>query len=223
MKSYMNIYLCRVLWLTCAISLVVGLTTIATGQVMIEQERKLIVGKQQFDAKVLQVEAHRLEFQLTEPKDQRMIMLRPELLAKLRLVPGLSYNVLTNQRQTPGGISAAVRLKDERGLYAIAESIQDISLLLLEEREGIKVEQLPTQSRTLVYEDNCKTVYNVPTAFTIENQRMVLQAYETKTVHIGNAGYTLFLNSSQFVILKECPTTFEGGRSLVEYTIVRNQ
>jgi hypothetical protein len=75
----------------------------------------------------------------------------------------------------------------------------------------------------MVYEDNCKIVHNMPTAFTIGDQRIVLQANETKTVQMGNASYTLSLDSSQFVVLKECPIPFEGGQSQAEYTLVRSQ
>ncbi|MFY9573285.1 MAG: hypothetical protein WAV20_17955, partial [Blastocatellia bacterium] len=87
--------------------------------------------------------------------------------------------VLTNQRRTPGGLFSAVHLTDERGFYALAERIQDnIQLLRPDERDGIRVEQVPAASRTFVYEDSCKTVYNVPTEFTISGRRIRLQAHE---------------------------------------------
>lgn len=138
---------CRLLWFTGATFLAAAISS----QVAAEQERQLLVGKQQFEAKVLRVEPGRLEFQLPEPKERRVLNLSPELLAKLRLVPNRSYKVLASQRLTPGGITAGVRLSDERGLYAIAESVQDMPILQPAEREGIKVEQLPAQDRTLVY------------------------------------------------------------------------
>jgi hypothetical protein len=153
-----------------------------------------------------------------------LINLSPELVTKLRLRPGLNYSVLANQKRTPGGMLSAVSLRDARGFYAIAEKIQDnIELLTPAERQGIKVEQLPARDRTLVYEDSCKIVYNVPTSFTIMDRQIVLHAYETRAAQIGDANYTISLNASQFVVPKDCPRHLEGGRSQVEYTIVRNQ
>jgi hypothetical protein len=192
----------------------------SAGQSVRDEERKLLVGTEQFEAKA-RVEANRLEFELPAPREQRVINLKPELLAKLNLAPERNYDVLASQRQTPGGLAAGVRFKDDRGLYAIAESIRDLPLLKPSERDGIRIEQLPTESRTLVYEDSCKIVYNVPTAFTIDDQRIVLQAFESKNVKIQNANFALTLDGSRFVVLKDCPTPFEGGQSQVDYTLVR--
>ncbi|MGH7491322.1 MAG: hypothetical protein ACREOO_02880 [bacterium] len=219
MKKFLGREICPIL----AVALTLSCTPAATGQVATQQEKKVVVGKEQFSAKVLRVDAGRLELELTDAKEERIITLGPEMMAKLQLAPERRYDVLVNQRQTPGGITIGMRLKDERGLHAIAETIQDLPLLAPEEREGIKVEQLAGENRTLVYEDSCKSVYNVPTAFTIGNQRLILQAYESKTVQLGEASYTISLSASQFIALRECPIPFEGGRSKVDYTIVRNQ
>ena len=212
----------RMLGCIGAISLVAGFVSVAAGQVKVEQEDNLLVGRQQFEAKVLRVKDNRLELQLSEPEEQRVINLSPELLAKLHLVSGRSYNILANQTATPGGISAGVRLNDEQGLYAIAESFQDMPALQPAEREGIKIEQLPAQNRTIVYQDSCKIVYEVPTEFTVGDQRIVLNAYETKAVQINNIDFRLSLNSSRFVVLKDCLIPFEGGQSIVNYTLVRS-
>lgn len=221
MKERVSHYLRWGLSLLCIALFTFGCVPVTADQSAGEPEQVEIVGKQQFEAKVTRVEDTQLAFQRPGQKQQQVINLAPKLVENLRLSPGRRYNVLANQRPTAGGLAAAVLLRDSRGLYAIAESIRDLNLLQPAEREGIQVQQLPTQDRTLVYEDSCKIIYNVPTEFMLGEQRTVLQAYETRTVQVGNTPYTLSLAASQFVVTKGCSQTFEGSRSQVDYTLVR--
>jgi len=211
-------------WTSFALLLLplLGCATTARSQVETAQSIPPLTRPQEFKARVLRAEANRLELQLADSQEQRVINLPPETLAKLRLAPEHDYTVLAEQRPTFGAVNTALRLKDERGLYALAENISDQPLFKPEEREGMKVELQPAQDRTLVYEDSCKIVYNVPTAFTLGDQRLVLQAYESKTVQLNGASYTLALHVSQFVVLKECELPYEGGRTQIDYSMVRN-
>jgi hypothetical protein len=197
------------------------LSGVAAGWQQVQPDAKLLVGKRQFSATVRRVLPDRLELSVSAT-ETLTLNLNPVMVAKLRLAPRRTYRMLANQRSTPGGVNAAVRLMDSRGLYAIAEEIQDVPLLQPDEREGIKVEQLPRESRTLVYEDECKTVYNVPTAFTVNDQRLILQAHEDRAVRIRGSSYTLSLTNSQFIVNKECRIVYEGGRTQIGYTLVRN-
>jgi hypothetical protein len=113
-------------------------------------------------------------------------------------------------------------LRDGATLRAVAELVRDIQLLQPAERGGIAVELRPAQNPRLLYEDNCKVVYNVPTAFTLDGEQVLVEPFETRTVRVRGGSYTISLASSQFVVLKSCSTVFEGSRSLIEYVIVRN-
>ena len=183
---------------------------------------KMMSGRQQFEAKMLQVGRDRVALELADPRDRRSLLLPPDALRQLRVRPDQRYGILAVQRLTPGGIFAGARMSDGEGLYAIAESIRDVSPLTAADRNGIAVKQLPDENRIFVYEDECGIVYNVPTRFTIQGEPIVLQAYQSKKVRIGGVTYTLNLNKSQFVVQKDCPVTFEGAQARVDYTLVRD-
>jgi hypothetical protein len=142
---------------------------------------------------------------------------------QLKLAPGAVYGILAHQRHTPGGITTAVKFNDERGLYALAETIHDVPLFTPHDRDGIEVDQEPLRAKTFVYEDPCKAVYNVPAAFTVGQERVLVQPHETKTIELHGKPYTLTLNNSQFIVLKDCPVPFEGGRSQLDYSVVRTE
>jgi hypothetical protein len=175
-----------------------------------------------FSARLLEVKDNRLRFMVPERKLERTIHLDPTLAKALGRIAGRSFEVSAIERAMPSGIVGAVVLKDARGLYAIAESIRDgRPLFQPAERAGIGVEQLSGEGRTFVYETECVTVYNVPTAFVVGKERHVLRSHEIKEMGIGGARYVLSLQTSQLVVPKPCPATFEGARQRVDYALVR--
>ena len=44
---------------------------------------------------------------------------------------------------------------------------------------------------------------------------------DTGSFELDGKPYALTLNQSQFIVLKECSITFEGGRSQLDYSVVR--
>lgn len=175
----------------------------------------------QFTGEIRRILPHQLDIHIRDSAETVTLHLREEWTRQLKLAPGEAYGILAHQRHTPGGITTAVRFHDERGLYALAETIQDLPLFTIGDREGLRVEQRPEQRKTFVYEDACKAVYNVPVEFAVGKELMLLQPHETARIELNGIPYTLTLNQSQFIVLKECRLTFEGGRSQLDYSVVR--
>lgn len=175
----------------------------------------------QFTGEVRRILPQEVEIRIPEADETVTLHLRDEWTRQLKLAPGGLYGILAHQRHTPGGITTAVKFGDERGLYALAETIHDVPLFTPRDREGLEVVQHVQGAKTFVYEDACKAVYNVPVEFTIENEHVLVQPQEMKRIKINNTPFTLTLNHSQFIALKECPITFEGGRSQLDYSVVR--
>ena len=192
-------------------------------QVPTGEQGVALAGKQLVRATILGTEDKHLRIMLPN-QQERVVTLTPEILKRLQLAPGSTYEMLATQKPTPAGIAAALRVEDRLGVYAVAETIRDnVYLLQPEDRQGFQVQQLPAQERTFVYETSCKIVYNVPTVFTIGDSRILLHAQEMRAVHVGKGSYNLTLESSQFVVFKNCPVTPEGPRSQVDYTLVRTR
>ena len=177
----------------------------------------------QFRGEIRRVLPQEVEVHIKDTSETLAVHMRDEWTRQLKLTPGAVYDILAHQRHTPGGITAAVKFKDDRGLYALAETIHDIPLFTPHDRDGLAVEQHPQDAKTFVYEDACKTVYNVPVEFTMEKERVLVQPHESKTIELSGRPYTLTVNASQFIVLKECAVTFEGGRSQLDYSIVRTE
>ena len=174
-----------------------------------------------FTAEVRRVLPQQIDVHIKEASETMTLPVQEVWTRQLKLTPGRVYGILAHQRHTPGGMTSAVKFNDDHGLYALAETIHDVPLFTLHDREGIEVDQAPQRGKTFVYEDACKAVYNVPTAFTAGKERMLLQPHESKRIELDGKPYTLTLNSSQFIVLKDCPVPFEGGRSQLDYSIVR--
>jgi hypothetical protein len=177
---------------------------------------------QPFRATVLSVDSVRLMLSAPTPTGTRELRLPPSLLRRLGTLRGRSFTAVVAERPTPAGVRTALVLRDGAAIRVVAEVIRDVEILRPAERGGIQVAVRPAQGRTLLYEDQCKTVYNVPTAFTIGGEEFLLQAFEQRTVRARDGTYTISLAESQFVVLKECAAVYEGNRWLVEYAIVRN-
>ena len=177
----------------------------------------------QFRGEIRRVLPQEVEVHIKDVSETVALHVRDEWTRQLKLTPGAVYDILAHQRHTPGGITTAVQLKDERGLYALAEAIHDVPLFTPHDREGLAVEQRPQEAKTFVYEDACKTVYNVPVEFTIGKEHVLVQPHESKIIELSGHPYTLTLNASQFIVLKECAVMFEGGRSQLDYSIVRTE
>jgi hypothetical protein len=175
----------------------------------------------QFTGEIRRILPHEIDIHIKDVSEIVTLHVRPEWARQLKLAPGREYGILAHQRHTPGGITTAVKFKDERGLYALAETIHDIPLFTPHDRDGLAVEQHPQEAKTFVYEDACKAVYNVPVEFTVGNEHVLVQPHEAKTIELHGHPYTLTLNTSQFIVLKECSVTFEGGRSQLDYSVVR--
>lgn len=175
----------------------------------------------QFTGEILRIMPQEVEVHIKEASETVALHVRDEWTRQLKLAPGAVYGILVHQRHTPGGITTAVKFKDERGLYALAETIHDVPLFTPQDRDGLVVEQHPEGSKTFVYEDACKAVYNVPVEFSVGKEHILVQPHETKTIELNGRPYTLTLNASQFIVLKECSMTFEGGRSQLDYSMVR--
>ena len=175
----------------------------------------------QFTGEIHRILPQELEVHIKETSETVTLHVRDEWTRQLKLTPGAVYGILAHQRNTPGGITTAFKFKDERGLYALAETIHDVPLFTPHDRDGLVVEQHPENAKTFVYEDTCKAVFNVPVEFSIEKERVLVQPHETKIIEIDGRPYTLTLNASQFIVLKECTMTFEGGRSQLDYSMVR--
>lgn len=176
-----------------------------------------------FSARVLEVKEGQLRVLLPELKEERAIHLEPSLLRTLGKISDRTYTMNIRERRLPSGLTGAIALQDQRGLYAILESIRDHPLLAPEERMGIQVEPQPNGSRTLVYESDCAIVYNIPTLFIIGDQHVILQAFESKGVTIGGHTYLLSLQTSRWTVEKQCPALFEGAHMQVDYAVVREQ
>jgi hypothetical protein len=175
----------------------------------------------QFTGEIRRILPQEVEVHIKEAAETVTLHMRDEWTRQLKLAPGAVYGILAHQRHTPGGITTAVKFKDERGLYALAETIHDVPLFTPHDRDGLIVEQHPEGAKTFVYEDACKAVYNVPVEFNVGRDHLLLQPHETKIVELSGKPYTVTLNTSQFIVLKECSMTFEGGRSQLDYSMVR--
>jgi hypothetical protein len=197
------------------------LTSAQAGQVPVRPQDTLRIA-QTFRATVVSVDTTRIVLTAPTPTGRLDVQLAPQVLRRLAPLRGRTFTARAEERPTPGGVRAAVLLREGTTLRAVAETIRDLQILRPAERDGILVELRPAQNRKLLYENDCRTVYNVPTAFTISGQQFVLQAYESQTVRVGGTSYTISLAASQFVVPKQCPVVFEGSRSLIEYAIVRN-
>lgn len=196
--------------------------TLQPGAGMEEQVQRASIRKAEpFTARVVEMQTDVLRLSSPELKAERTLHLPPELLKSLGKITDRTFTVNALERSLPGGPSTALTLTDARGLYAVAESIRDRSLFRPEERAGIEVEPLPSQGRTLVYESECATVYNVPAAFTIGQERHVLLPDETREVRIGSVPYMLSLQSSRWVVSKPCPAVSEGPGTQIDYVLVR--
>jgi hypothetical protein len=191
--------------------------------VAIEKRLPDSAGRDPFSARVLEVKEDHLRVSLPELKEERALHLEPTLLKILGKIPDRVYTISSNERRMPSGLTGALTLQDQRGLYAVLESIRDRPLLTIEERAGMQVIPQPGGDRTLVYESECAIVYNIPTVFQIGDQRLVLQAFENKKVIIGDYNYTLSLQASRWTVEKPCPTVFEGAHTQVDYALVREQ
>jgi hypothetical protein len=175
----------------------------------------------QFTGEIRRVSPQEVEVHIKEASETVMLHVRDEWTRQLKLAPGAVYGILAHQRHTPGGITTAVKFKDERGLYALAETIHDVPLFTPQDRDGLVVEQHPEGVKTFVYEDACKVVYNVPVESNVGREHILVQPHETKTIELSGKPYTVTLNTSQFIMIKECSITFEGGRSQLDYSMVR--
>jgi len=196
--------------------------TMQPGAGMEEQVQRAAFQKgEPFTARVVEMQADVLRLSSPELKAERTLHLPSELLKALGKITDRTFTVNAVERSLPSGPSTAVTLTDARGLYAVAESIRDRSLFRPEDRAGIEVEPLPSQSRTLVYESECAIVYNVPAAFTIDRKRYVLLPDETKEVQIGSVPYMLSLQSSRWIVSKPCPAVSEGPGTQIDYVLVR--
>ena len=176
-----------------------------------------------FSARVLEVKEDHVRLSLPERKEERTIHLAPSLLPVLGKISDRTYTMSTRERRLPSGLTGAIALQDQRGLYAVLESIRDRPLLTSEERTGIQVEPQPGGDRTFVYESECAIVYNIPTVFIIGDQRVTLQAFENKRVTIGGHTYLLSLQMSRWSMEKQCPAIFEGAHTQVDYALVREE
>lgn len=152
----------------------------------------------------------------------RELRLSPQLLRQLAPLRGQSFTALVEERSAPSGIRIGVVLRKGESVQAIAESVRDMQLLRPVDRGGIEVALRPAEGRKFVYENVCQTVYNVPTAFTIAGEQVIVQPYETRVMRTKAGSYTITLGASQFIVPKPCSTVFEGSRSVIEYTILRN-
>ena len=175
----------------------------------------------QFTGEIRRILPQEVEVHIKEAAETVTLHVRDEWTRQLKLTPGAVYGILAHQRHTPGGITTAVKLKDDRGLYALAETIHDVPLFTPQDRDGLVVEQHPEGAKTFVYEDACKAVYNVPVEFSVGKEQVLVQPHETKNIELSGKPYTVTLNTSQFIVLKECSMTFEGGRSQLDYSMVR--
>ena len=175
----------------------------------------------QFTGEIRRILPQQVEIHIKEAAETVTLHLRDEWTRQLKLAPGESYGILAHQRHTPGGITTAVKFHDDRGLYALAETIHDVPLFTVLDREGLAVDQRPQQGKTFVYEDACKAVYNVPVEFTVGKEQILVQPHESARIELDGKPYALTLNQSQFIVLKECSITFEGGRSQLDYSVVR--
>src|SRR6476646_3997879 len=174
----------------------------------------------QFTGEIRRILPQEVEVHIKEAAETVTLHMRDEWTRQLKLTPGAVYGILAHQRHTPGGITTAVKFKDERGLYALAETIHDVPLFTPSDRDGLVVEQHPESAKTFVYEDACKAVYNVPVEFNVGRDHLLLQPHETKNIELSGKTYTVTLNTSQFIVLKESSMTFEGGRSQLDYSMV---
>lgn len=187
----------------------------------VEKIEPAVARTKAYSARVLDLQDGQLRLTLPEIKEERTLHLDPELLRPLGKIADRTFTVTSSERRAPSGIVGALALRDQRGLYAVVESIRDQPLFRPEDRAGIEIQPLPGEGRTLVYESECAIVYNVPTAFIVGKQRYVLQAFESKEVKIDGAVYALSLQTSRWTVEKKCPAIFEGPRSQVDYTLVR--
>ena len=193
----------------------------------VTSQEALVTGRVQFEGMITKAGVDRVTLQpvqreKTAPEAETLV-LGTTALAGLKIAPRQAYRILAAQRRHGGGIVSVLKLQDARGLYYLSERILDQPLVSGPDRDGWTIEQKPSAQRTFVLEDRCKILYNVPTVFRFGDRSWALNTGEIRIVDIGNVKYKLSLNESRFVVLKECRTPFEGGRSDVQYTIVREQ
>lgn len=176
-----------------------------------------------FKARLLDVVDGTMHFEAAEGRPPRLITLAPEQIKALGTLKGRSFDVTAVERPSPAGFTSVIVLRDERGLYAIAERVTEVPLLAPSDREGVLVEAVTTGPRVFVYETACKTVYYVPAKFTVNGQSYVVKAYETRDIQIDKASYQLSIGDSTLTVLKDCPHIEEGSRVTVDYSVVRKQ
>lgn len=169
----------------------------------------------------LRLREREVEVQADSAQPPRVLNFEPEMLQRLNIRPDQRFRTLTSQRKTPGGIVSALRLEDAQGLYAIAESIRDVPTLTPADRDGVTIDLVATGARTFVYETACKTVWNVPSRFSVGGEQVTLLPGESRELKVRDATYTLTLQTSQFVVEKPCSIHLEGGQSIIDYTLVR--
>lgn len=174
-----------------------------------------------FRARLLDVVDSTLRFQLPDVAEPRLVTLTAEQIKALGAIKGRSFEVAAAERPTPAGIASAVVLRDERGLFAIAERVTEAPLLTQVDRGGVEVQPVTAGPRTFVYETPCKTVYYVPAKVTVDGKTYLLKAYETRAIEIGRMSYELAVRDSTVTVLKECKETYEGPSQMVEYSLVR--
>lgn len=186
------------------------------------QKSEAAPAKREFNAQVLSVDSGQIRLASDDAARREIVLqARPEIAEKLAQAKGRAFDTVALQHESPAGRAIALSLKDQRGLFAVAESIRDRPLLTPPDRGGIEVEQLTSGERTFVFDAPCATHYNVPTAFVIDDARIVLQPGETKDARVAGAEYTISLETSRFVVPKSCPAVFEGARREIDYAVVR--
>jgi hypothetical protein len=190
-------------------------------------QEALVTGRVQFEGVITKVGDDRVALQPVQTEktalEAETLVIGATALADLKIPLRQPYRILAAQRRHGGGIVSVLKLQDARGLYYLSERILDQPLVGAPDRDGWTIEQKPSAHRTLVLEDGCRILYNVPTVFHFGDRFWELNVGEAMIVDIGNVKYKVSLNESHFVALKECRTPFEGGRSDVQYTIVREQ
>lgn len=175
-----------------------------------------------FRSTVLSVDSTRLVLSAPTALGRRELHLSPALLRRLSPLQGQTFTAVAEERPTPAGLQAAIVLREGGVLRVVAEVIRDVPVLRPVDRAGMSVRLAPAEPRTVVFEDQCRTVYGVPSLFTISGEAFVVRPYETRTVRTKDGAFTISLGTSQMVVQKECPVVFEGSRQYIEYVITRN-
>jgi hypothetical protein len=174
-----------------------------------------------FRATVLSVDSTRLVLSAPTERGQRELHLSPALLRRLSEFRGKTFTAIAEERPTPAGLRGAVVLRDGNTLRVVAEGIYDVPVLRPVDRGGIDVRLAPVDKPVFVFQDQCKTVYDVARVFSIGDDSIVVRPYETRTVSTKQGSFTISMGVSQTVVPKDCPAVFEGSRQTIEYVITR--